>query len=65
MSTGDKTITYNDCASKLFFFIFLNQQNFLFWLPYPMTAMWPSANPYAYDHYELQNLQKVRHLLLG
>ena len=45
MATGDKTISYNNCAARCFLLFSWVQPNFFFWLPCPMTAMRPSANP--------------------
>ena len=41
--TGDKTISFNDCMTQLFFFIFLGVTEF--YLLCPMTVTLPSANP--------------------
>ena len=43
LASGDNTVTYNLCATQLFFLIVLG---FSSWQPCPMTAMWLSANPY-------------------
>ena len=43
--TGDKTISFNDCMTLVFFFTFSwKSLSFTFWLPCPMTATLPSAN---------------------
>ena len=39
---GDKTISFNDCMTQLFFFIFLGVTEF--YLLCPMTVTLPSAN---------------------
>ncbi|KAI5935152.1 Olfactory receptor 6C65 [Manis javanica] len=39
MSTGNKTIIYNACASQLFLSFFLEQKNFFSWPSCPMMAM--------------------------
>lgn len=42
--TREKTISYNDCISQLFFYILLGIIEFSFWQLCPMTAMLPSVN---------------------
>ena len=43
--TEDKTISFNDCMTLVFFFTFSWESlSFTFWLPCPMTATLPSAN---------------------
>lgn len=45
IATDDKVITYNACASQVFFTDLFGVTEFFSWLPCPMTAMWLYVNP--------------------
>lgn len=63
IATGDKTITYTICIIQhLYWCLWSNRISF--WLPCPMTVMWPSANPSLSDHHEQQRCQRACPLLL-